>query len=124
MADRLERKLSGNRFKQGELQVSCPLCLPCSLVQQTYCEIENRQVFLRYKKTASNRRRMMVLDVLEYIRRFPQHVLPAGFMKVRCYGFSNAACKVPKESIRTLIEVGKGAEYYNTRWLVKGACAA
>ena len=30
----------------------------------------------------------------EFIRRFLQHVLPTGFMKVRYYGFMNPNCKV------------------------------
>jgi hypothetical protein len=42
-------------------------------------KVENRQVFIRYKKTGSNRRRILVLDVMEFMRRFLQHVLPTGY---------------------------------------------
>jgi hypothetical protein len=41
-------------------------------------------------------------------RRFLQHVLPTGFMKIRYYGFMNPNCAVPLERIRGLIELSYG----------------
>ncbi|NVM21885.1 MAG: transposase, partial [Desulfobacterales bacterium] len=49
--------------------------------------VEDRQVTFRYKKGKSARWRNMTLDVMEFIRRFLQHVLPTGFMKIRYFGF-------------------------------------
>jgi hypothetical protein len=49
--------------------------------------------------------RTMALDALEFIRRFLQHVLPTGFMKIRYYGFLNPNCSVPLEKISTLIQM-------------------
>ena len=46
----------------------------------------------------------MTLDVMEFIRRFLQHVLPAGFMKVRYFGFMNPNCQVELGTISALIE--------------------
>ena len=46
----------------------------------------------------------MALDVMEFIRRFLQHVLPNGFMKVRYFGFMNPNCKVELDTISALIE--------------------
>jgi hypothetical protein len=51
-------------------------------------KIENRTVFIRYRKSQSHRLRPLPLEVMEFIRRFLQHVLPSGFMKVRYYGFN------------------------------------
>jgi putative transposase len=48
-------------------------------------KVENHSVFIRYKKSGSNRVRTLVLDVMEFMRRFLEHVLPTGFMKVRYY---------------------------------------
>jgi hypothetical protein len=45
---------------------------------------------------------------MEFIRRFLQHVLPTGFMKVRYYGFMNPNCGVPLDHISTLIELSYG----------------
>ena len=47
---------------------------------------------------------------MEFMRRFFQHVLPTGFMKVRYYGFLSPTCRVPLEHIRTLIELSYGFE--------------
>jgi hypothetical protein len=41
---------------------------------------------------------------MEFIRRFLQHVLPTGFMKVRYYGFLNPNCTISLDRIRALIE--------------------
>ena len=35
----------------------------------------------------------MVLDAHEFIRRYLQHVLPDGFMRIRGFGFLANACK-------------------------------
>jgi hypothetical protein len=45
---------------------------------------------------------------MEFIRRFLQHVLPTGFMKIRYYGFMNPNCALPLDRIRTLIELSYG----------------
>ena len=52
----------------------------------------------------------MTLDVMEFIRRFLQHVLPTGFMKVRYYGFMHPGSSVPLEKIASLIELAFGFE--------------
>jgi len=66
-------------------------------------KIENRKVYFRVKKKKSRRMRTVELDVMEFIHRFLQHVLPKGFMKVRSYGFMNANCKVKLNDIRSRI---------------------
>lgn len=40
---------------------------------------------------------------MEFIRRFLQHVLPSGFMKVRHFGFMSATCSVNTDTIRQMI---------------------
>ena len=42
------------------------------------------------------------------MRRFIQHVLPTGFMKVRYYGFLNPNCSVPLEQIAAKTELSYG----------------
>jgi len=38
------------------------------------------------------------------LRRFLQHVLPKGFMKVRYYGFLSPPAKLPLEDIKALVD--------------------
>lgn len=64
---------------------------------------DGRTVRLKYQKVASAKWRFMNLDVIEFIRRFLQHVLPDGFMKIRHYGFLSANFSVPLQTIRELI---------------------
>jgi hypothetical protein len=73
-------------------------------------KVENHKVFFKYKKPQSNRWRTMILDVMEFIRRFLQHVLPSGFMKVRYYGFLSPGSSVALEKIHALIELSFGFE--------------
>lgn len=70
--------------------------------------LNNRIVVFRYKKPKSRRWRIMTLDVMEFIRRFLQHVLPTGFMKIRYYGFMGSGSSVSLDQIRSLIELAFG----------------
>ena len=71
-------------------------------------KIDDRRVFFKYRKNKSNRQRTMALDVMEFMRRFLQHVLPTGFMKVRYYGFLHPASSVKLDKIAALIELAFG----------------
>ncbi len=71
-------------------------------------KVENNKVFFRYRKRNSNRLRTMELDAMEFIRRFLQHVLPTGFMKVRYYGFLSPTSKVTLNEVRAKIELAYG----------------
>ena len=63
----------------------------------------DRTVTFTYRQVGSARLRTTQLDVMEFLRRFLQHVLPHGFMKVRHFGFLHASCAVPLATIRRLI---------------------
>jgi len=73
-------------------------------------KVENRTVSFQYKKIKSNRWRICRLDAMEFIRRFLQHVLPTGFMKVRYYGFLHPCSSVSLEKIKISIEAANGAK--------------
>ena len=66
------------------------------------------EVVFRYRKVGSNRPRTMTLTPSEFIRRFLQHVLPAGFMKVRYCGFLSPSFSMPIEEIKGRIELAYG----------------
>jgi Putative transposase len=48
---------------------------------------DDGQVSFRYQDSDSGQWRTLTWPALEFIRRFLQHVLPNGFIKVRYYGF-------------------------------------
>jgi len=61
------------------------------------------KVLFRYQRSGEKKWRTCRLEVVEFIRRYLQHVLPHGFTKVRHYGFLAPNCRVPLERIRELI---------------------
>ena len=64
---------------------------------------DEKTVKFRYRKTNSKRWRVMKLDAMEFIRRFLQHVLPHGLMKIRHYGFLSSTSKMVIQKIREMI---------------------
>jgi hypothetical protein len=64
---------------------------------------KDRTVTFTYRKPGSARPRATTLDVIEFIRRFLQHVLPDGFMKVRHFGFLHASCAISADTLCLMI---------------------
>ena len=64
-----------------------------------------------YRRVGSNRLRKMTLDAMEFLRRFLQHVLPAGFQKVRHYGFLSPGAATSIEVVRWLVDGAAGLTY-------------
>jgi hypothetical protein len=59
--------------------------------------IENGTVHFRWRDYRNgNRHRTMALAADEFIRRFLLHVLPAGFQRIRYYGFLGNRCRDEK----------------------------
>jgi|AGTN01.2.fsa_nt_gi Putative transposase. len=58
-----------------------------AISNQRLLSLEGGQVTFRYKDYADSRRgKTMTLSAEEFLRRFVQHVLPHGFVKIRHYG--------------------------------------
>jgi hypothetical protein len=93
---------------QATLKYLAPYVFKVAISNSRIVKVEDRTVFIRYKKPHSNRLRILPLEVMEFIRRFLQHVLPTGFMKVRYYGFMNPNCALALDHISSLIETTSG----------------
>lgn len=93
---------------RNSIKYLAPYIFKVAISDNRIVKVEDRSVFIRYKKTGSERWRTMELDVMEFLRRFLQHVLPTGFMKVRYYGFLNPSCSVDLDHIRQLMESAYG----------------
>lgn len=65
--------------------------------------IENDVIKFLHKVREKKKWKIMALDAMEFIRRFLQHVLPKGFMKIRHYGFLNPNHALPIEKVCELI---------------------
>jgi predicted Zn-ribbon and HTH transcriptional regulator len=49
--------------------------------------LNNGQITFRWRDSAhKNKKRLMTLDVMEFLRRFLLHVLPPGFVRIRYFG--------------------------------------
>ncbi|NIT59119.1 MAG: transposase [Aliifodinibius sp.] len=63
------------------------------------------KVSFKYQQSETQQWKIMTLQVFEFMRRFLQHVLPAGFVKVRYYGFWAAANKNILQRIKELLAI-------------------
>jgi hypothetical protein len=65
--------------------------------------LEDGQVTFSYKDSATEQTRFSTIPAEEFIRRFLQHVLPKGFVKVRYYGLLAAANRHLLDQARQLL---------------------
>jgi hypothetical protein len=65
--------------------------------------LTDRTVTFTSRKVGSARLRTAHLDVMEFLRRFLQHVFPDGFMQVRHCGFLHASCAILPATLRLMI---------------------
>jgi hypothetical protein len=68
---------------------------------------DGERVTFRWKDYArGNKQRKMTLSATEFLRRFVQHVLPRGFVRIRHFGFLANRCRTARLSIaRQLLAV-------------------
>lgn len=70
-----------------------------ALSESRLINLDESSVSFRYQDYRDNQKKVLTLDGVEFIRRFLQHVLPHGLMRIRHYGWlSNAsrAKQLPK----------------------------
>ncbi len=85
------------------LQYLAPYVFQVAISNRRIVSLKERTVTFTYRKPGSARPRTTQLDVLEFIRRFLQHVLPSGFMKGRHFGFMSASCAITTADIRCMM---------------------
>jgi hypothetical protein len=92
----------------GALQYLAPYVFKVAIGEHRLLAVDAHDVRFRYEKPHSHRVRTMTLPIMEFMRRFLQHVLPRGFMKVRYYGFLSPSASVPLEDVKARIEMASG----------------
>ena len=88
-----------------------PSVFRVAISNQRLVSLTDRTVTFPYRKVGSARLRTTHLDVMEFLRRFLQHILPDGLRKVRHCGFLHASCTIPLAPIRLMI-----VQAYPQRW--------
>ena len=83
-----------------------------AISNQRLRSMEGDRVSFEWKDYARGQvRRTMTLAVIEFIRRFLLHVLPAHFVRIRQYGFlANCQRQAKLDVCRRLLEVSRAAE--------------
>jgi hypothetical protein len=93
---------------EASIHYLAPYVFKVAIGDHRIVNVDQGQVTFRYRKVGGHRTRTVTLDALEFIRRFLQHVLPTGFMKVRYYGFLSPTAKMPLDEVRARIELAYG----------------
>jgi len=80
------RKLKYGELRKVLVEPSSAPCWCCTPGAR-HCSTNGGRVTFRYKDyAAAGRDKLLTLSAEEFLRRFLQHVLPKGFVKVRHYG--------------------------------------
>ena len=82
------------------LKYLAPYVFKVAISNSRIIKVENP---FKYRKPGSARYRSISLDVMDFLRRFLQHVLPSGFMKVRHFGFMSSRSSITTDGVRQLI---------------------
>jgi hypothetical protein len=93
---------------EASIAYLAPYVFKVAIADHRILHVEDGRVSFRYRKSGSHRPRTMTVDALEFIRRFLQHVLPTGFMKVRYYGFLSPTAKMPLADVKVRVELAYG----------------
>lgn len=90
---------------QATLKYLAPYIFRVAISNHRILKIENGCVTFVYKDRESGEDQYRTLVAEEFIRRFLQHVLPKGFVKVRYYGFFSSGNRPRLRRIRELLGI-------------------
>ncbi|HSH82081.1 MAG TPA: transposase, partial [Herpetosiphonaceae bacterium] len=92
------------------LKYLAPYIFRVALSNNRLERVVDDQVTFRYRDADSKQTKRCTLSAEAFIRRFLQHVVPKGFVKVRYYGLFSPAKRPLLAQVRTLLEeVANGA---------------
>lgn len=77
--------------------------------------VQGDTITIKFKRVNDKEWKTMTLTVLEFIRRFLQHVLPKGFHKVRFYGFLAPVNRRHLSAIKTFLQLDAKAINQDSR---------
>jgi hypothetical protein len=80
-----------------------PYIFRVALSNNRIVQVAHDQVTFRYRASDTGQTKLCTLPAEEFIRRFLQHVLPKGFVKVRYYGFLAPGQRPQLAALRQLL---------------------
>jgi hypothetical protein len=88
---------------EAVLKYLAPYVYRVALSDRNILSVKNDRVTFRYKDREDKTFNTCTLDAFEFMRRFLQHVLPKGFVKVRYFGFLATKRRSQLDHIKELI---------------------
>ena len=88
---------------QSALKYLAPYIFRVAISNKRILNMENDQVTFHYQETTTGKTKFCTVMAEEFIRRFLQHVLPKGFVKVRYFGFFSPGQRQRLHHIRDLL---------------------
>lgn len=85
------------------LKYLAPYIFRVAISNKRILKMDQGKVTFRYKESGTNQTRICTLTAEAFIRRFLQHVLPKGFVKVRYYGFFSPGLRHRLRQARQLL---------------------
>ena len=85
---------------QTALKYLAPYIFRVAISNKRILKLADGKVSFSYKARGTKKNKTCTLAAEEFIRRFLQHVLPKGFVKVRYYGFFSSGLRSRLEVIR------------------------
>ena len=86
------------------LKYLAPYIFRVAISNRRILKVEDGRVTFRYRASDTGTLRTCTLPAEEFIRRFLQHVLPKGFVKVRYYGFFSPGLRQRLAAIRRQLD--------------------
>jgi hypothetical protein len=88
---------------ENVLRYLAPYIYRVAISNNNILSIANDEVTFRYKDGETDEITICTIEVMEFIRRFLQHVLPKGFVKVRYFGFLSTKKRSELDHVKELI---------------------
>lgn len=85
------------------LQYLAPYVFRVAISDRRIIDCDDNKVTLSYRPSGTKHWQNMQLCAMEFLRRFLQHILPSGFVKVRHYGFLSPSSRQSFESLQWLV---------------------
>jgi hypothetical protein len=89
---------------QHALKYLAPYIFRVAIGNKRILKLADGKVTFRYRTTDTGKLKVCTLPAQEFIRRFLQHVLPRGFVKVRYYGFLSSGLRQRLAALRRQME--------------------
>lgn len=86
------------------LKYLAPYIFRVAISNKRIVKISDTQVTFRYRSTKTGKTKTCFVSAEEFIRRFLQHVLPKGFVKVRYYGFFSPGLRTRLAQVRAQLD--------------------